>query len=115
MPTWDQRIVTASDDHTSRVWNSADGRLLTILQGDSDPLWAVTFSPDGNRILTLGNNSVRIWDSANGRLLAVFLGDRFRDAAFSPDGQRIVTGGYDPTARVWRMLTLDDIAQMLAK
>ncbi|HEY6350555.1 MAG TPA: WD40 repeat domain-containing protein [Candidatus Angelobacter sp.] len=32
-----QRIVTASWDHTARVWDTADGRLLATLQGHSGP------------------------------------------------------------------------------
>jgi WD40 repeat protein len=36
-------------------------------------------------------------------------------AQFSPDGQRIVTASQDQTARVWQILTLDDIERILAK
>jgi len=33
----------------------------------------------------------------------------------SPDGQRIITASYDQTVRIWRVLTLDDIEQILSK
>jgi WD40 repeat protein len=36
-------------------------------------------------------------------------------AAFSPDGKCILTSSYDQTARVWRLLTLDDIQNILVK
>jgi hypothetical protein len=35
-------------------------------------------------------------------------------AAFSPDGQRVVTAGDDGTSLIWRIITLDDIARLLA-
>jgi WD40 repeat protein len=34
---------------------------------------------------------------------------------FSPDGPQIVTAGQDQTARVWEIMTRDDIEQILAK
>jgi WD40 repeat protein len=36
-------------------------------------------------------------------------------AAFSRDGQRIVTASGDSTARVYRVVTLSEIAELLAK
>ena len=57
-----QRIVTASDDHTARVWNATDGHLLAALQGHSDAVWSAMFSPDGQYILTTSHDlTARIW------------------------------------------------------
>jgi WD40 repeat protein len=41
--------------------------------------------------------------------------DVVKSAEFSPDGQRIVTASDDHTARVFRVLTLHDIDELLAK
>jgi WD40 repeat protein len=71
-----QRIVTASDDQTARVWNATSGQLLATLQGHTKAVWT---------------------------------------AAFSPDGQRIVTASGDETARVFRVVTLSEIAEVLAR
>jgi len=61
-----QRIVTASCDHTARVWNAGDGHLLTTLQGHTDELRAATFSPDGQRILTASvDQTARVWQILN--------------------------------------------------
>jgi WD40 repeat protein len=35
-------------------------------------------------------------------------------AAFSPDGQRVVTASDDNTARVFKIVTAEDIARLLA-
>jgi WD40 repeat protein len=35
-------------------------------------------------------------------------------AVFSPDGQRILTTGHDSSARVFRLVTLSEIAELLA-
>jgi len=57
------------------------------------------------------------WDSADGRLVATLRGhiNVVDDVDFSPDGQPIVTARYDQTARIWHVLTLNDLEQILAK
>ncbi len=99
-----RRILSASYDHTARVWNAEDGRLLATLQGHTDNIEDASFSPDGKYIVTASyDKTARIWNSADGRLLTVLKGhaDQVRCARFSPDGQHIVTASWDHTARVW--------------
>jgi WD40 repeat protein/serine/threonine protein kinase len=83
------RIVTASDDQTARVWDATTGRPLTspLLHADDrvafvgrarrvrawddargaspadDAILAVTFSRDGQRILTADDHAIRTWDA----------------------------------------------------
>ena len=42
-----------------------------------------------------------------------WLAGRDRKRRVVPDGQRIVTATIDHTARVWRIVTLDDIDKLL--
>ena len=111
-----RRIVTASFDHTARIWDAASGLLLAALDGHSAGLRGVAFSPDGSRIVTASyDHTSRVWDAASGRQLVVFNGhgDRLRSAAFSPDGRRVVTTSYDKTARVWDADTGRQLLQLV--
>jgi WD40 repeat protein len=56
-------------------------------------------------------------DVASGQLLATLQGhtDFVHSAKFSPDGHRIVTASYDKTARVFRVVALPEIAELLVK
>jgi WD40 repeat protein len=58
-----------------------------------------------------------VWNAANGQLLAKLEGhtDTVCDAAFSLDGRRVVTASEDHTARIYRVVTLSDIAELLAE
>jgi len=99
-----KRIVTASFDHTARVWDAETGHLLATLTGHTDDVLDAAFSPDGKRIVTASkDDTARVWDSESGALLATLTGhtDQVLDAAFSPDGKRIVTASEDHAARVW--------------
>jgi WD40 repeat protein len=99
-----QRIVTASEDRTARVWDAATGKELARLQGHEGNVSAAWFSPDGQRIVTASlDKTARVWDAATGKELARLQGheDHVSAASFSPDGKHVVTASSDKTARVW--------------
>ena len=101
-----KRIVTAFQDKTARVWDSATGQPIgEPLKGHDSIVYSAAFSPDGKRIVTASyDKTARIWDAATCRPI----GEPLRgnegavwSAAFSRDGKRIVTASQDTTARVW--------------
>jgi eukaryotic-like serine/threonine-protein kinase len=99
-----QRIATAGDDRTAKIWDAASGRELLTLKGHRDWIKRVAFSPDGRRVVTASHDqTARVWDVATGRELFTLKGhsDVVGSALFSPDGHRIVTGSWDKTAKVW--------------
>jgi hypothetical protein len=84
------RLVTASDDHTARVWDIRSEKMVAVLRHKSAVRMAI-FSPDGGRLLTLSSdNTARIWDAQTGDELGTINRDTHGDAcAFSPDGTRV--------------------------
>src|SRR5262249_4015424 len=57
-----QRMLSASHDHTAKIWNAA-GRLLFTLSGHTDKIEDASFSPDGRRIVTASwDHTARVWD-----------------------------------------------------
>ena len=114
-----QRIVTASDDGTARVWEAATGKEVAMLRGQEYALTSALYSLDGQRIVTTGCEKLlyvtstcvvgtaRMWNATTGQQLAVLRGHegRVSSAQFSQDDQRIVTASDDKTARVWNAVT----------
>ena len=85
--------------------------------GLQSEVYAVTFSPDGRRIVSGSrDNSVRVWDSSTGEVENVLEGhtDWVLSVAFSPDGRRIVSGSYDNSVRVWDTST-GEVENMLER
>jgi serine/threonine protein kinase len=77
---------------------------IFTLHGHTAPVWSVSFSTDGSRIVTGSlDKTARVWDARTGTLLLELKGhaDMVSSARFSPDGTRIVTGSSDKTAKVW--------------
>ena len=109
------RVVTASTDHTARIWNAMTGGVIAVLEGHKNFLKSAVFSPDGTKVVTAsGDNTARVWDAATGKAIAVLEGHQkgVNTAAFSRDGTKVVTASEDNTAR--RMGRHDRQADRLA-
>ena len=72
----------------------------------------MTFSPDGQRIVTGGSDgTARVWDATTGEELLALKGHSGRVySVFSADGQRIATTSEDRTAKVWDAATTNQVA-----
>jgi WD40 repeat protein len=96
-------VVTASADHTARVWEAATGKPVSPALEHQGPVNSAAFGP-GGLVVTAGNdNTARIWDLATREMIAPPLPhhDWVLAASFDSTGRRLVTAGCDGTARVW--------------
>jgi WD40 repeat protein len=90
-----------------------DAQRMT-LRGHTDMINGVTFTPDGRRIVTCGEDpAVRFWDSRTGRELKRFEGHSkgVKSVAVSPDGRFIATGSRDLTIRLLDAATGAELKQ----
>lgn len=116
-------FATASDDHTTRVWDAATGTQVGKTLHHAGPCGMPCFSPDGGQLLTTGADGVAmLWDTQTGEPLAKPMrhGRRDLDAlsdvltcVFSSDGKQILTGSLDHTARLWDAASGKEIAQLV--
>jgi WD40 repeat protein len=109
-PTAEDRLVPAAprllrlgDGTTVQVKRASAGGSLRRPQGADGVVEGAAFSPDGRRVVVLGNDGVaRMWETATGGPAATSwhqAGAVY--AAFSPDGLRLLTAGEDRTVRLW--------------
>jgi WD40 repeat protein len=102
------RIATASDDGTARVWDVATGEPLIPALGHESEVRDVEFSPDGRWVVTASNDfTARVWDAATGQPISPPLrhSNYVYAANFHPAGLIVATASEDRTAQLWNART----------
>ena len=85
------------------------------LKGHTEPVYAVSLSPDGKYVLTGSfDKTLKLWDRATGKKIRTLDGPQGHQqlvlcAAFSPDGRKFASGGSDNTAKIWDTPILDPL------
>jgi WD40 repeat protein len=77
------------------VLDSTSGNLITVLQDSTDYLGAITWSPDGSRLLATvydTRQNLFVWDTRSWQLIAVNLPAAGFYMTFDPAGEKIVIG-----------------------
>lgn len=126
-------IAIAGHDDTIQLWSLKERRRIRNLEQHWDPVYALTFSPDGDRLVSASRDSTaRVWHVETGRqiyclgqpTLSVLSGERpvkpeilrlnghhnaVSCVTCSCDGKLIATGSWDCTVRLWSMTSGDHL------
>lgn len=117
----EQRIASASGNpffnlpggYVVQILSPLSGALILTYTGHTQPVNTVTWSPDGTRIASGGNdNTVQVWDSSTGKRFFSFTKhtNQVTAVAWSPDGTRIASASFDKTVQIWDSQTGSPLA-----
>ena len=86
----------------------SDISLEKTLEGHSDSVNSVAYSPDGQTLASGSNDeTIKVWNVKTGNLLQTLKGhsELVYSVAYSPDGQTLASGSYDNTIKLWDINT----------
>jgi WD40 repeat protein/uncharacterized caspase-like protein len=96
--------VAGEVGHHIRLYDFATGEIVGILQGHTDVVDGVAFSPDGRQLISgSADTTAIIWDIASRKIRHRLQGHHGSIFAvrFTRDGARAVTGSYDKDVKLW--------------
>ncbi|MBD2101495.1 eIF2A-related protein [Leptolyngbya sp. FACHB-261] len=96
------QLLASVQSSLNRAMTTA--RVPDTFQGHEADVWSVSFSPDGQTIVSgSGDGTIRLWDVRGNAIGQPFKGHQATvgSVSFSPDGQAIVSGSTDGTIRLW--------------
>ncbi|KAH8714805.1 putative WD-repeat protein [Phaeosphaeriaceae sp. PMI808] len=106
-----REVFVKQAPHAVKVLSGRDAgwdACRSVLEGHSDWVSTVVFSPDGQLLASASNDStVRVWETVTGQCRSVLEGhlDWVSTVVFSPDGQLLASASGDSTVRVWEAAT----------
>jgi WD40 repeat protein len=83
-----------------RLWDIASGKELRQLDGQTNYVRHLAFSPNGRLLVSAGE----VWDAATGQGVPAVSGG-LPIAAFSGDGRSLATASHDGTITIWETAT----------
>jgi len=101
-----------STDTSVALWDFASLELIHRMEGHTDTVLSVEFSPDGTRAISGGmDNRVIYWDLTTGEPIHIMENhsDWVWDVYFSPDGQTAISSSKDKSIILWDLATGEPI------
>ena len=101
-------LATSGYDGVLKLWDTTSGGAprRSLVYGDSSPVDAVAFSPDGKLVACGGagpNGEVKVWDAQTGELKFDLHGDGVANSlAFSPDSKQLTCASGN-VVKVWNV------------
>ncbi|KAK3940931.1 hypothetical protein QBC46DRAFT_287372 [Diplogelasinospora grovesii] len=97
-------VASAANDATVKIWDASSGACIKTLEGHSDWVTSVAFSPDGTQVASASDDAtVKIWDASSGACIKTLEGHSgsVKSVAFSPDGTQVASAADDATVKIW--------------
>jgi WD40 repeat protein len=102
----DKRLLTASDDNSARIWDTATGQLLVPPLKHHGTVLYAAFSDDGRLVVTASRDeTARVWDAVTGEPITPPLAHvaEVNQAAIAADGLSVTSVDLDGRAYSWKL------------
>ncbi|MEZ5400115.1 MAG: c-type cytochrome domain-containing protein [Bryobacteraceae bacterium] len=87
-----------------RIFDTATHELKITIQGHTDCVYGLAFSPDGTMLATSSYDKlIKLWNPATGAAIRTLKDhiDAVYAVEFTRDGKRLISGGADRSVKIW--------------
>ncbi len=98
----------SGDNSKIKIWDLQSGDLKLTLSGHTDGVNSVTFSKDGQKLISGGDDElIHFWDVLTGKEIRTIAGHAggVSEVICSPDGELLASYGWDKMIHLWNMHT----------
>ncbi|MEH1894217.1 MAG: AAA-like domain-containing protein [Nostoc sp.] len=98
-----------------RILSSTNIREQNRLEGHSDKVYSVVFSPDGKTLASASwDKTIKLWNRETGKEITTLRGhsDKVYSVVFSPDGKTLASASRDKTMKLWNLDTGKEITTL---
>ena len=92
------------EGHVIRLYDWPTRRLVGLLQGHTNVVNALAFTPDSKRLLSASaDRSIRLWEVQSRQALQAFTGHRGSVVDIAAAGERFVSASNDGSVKLWNL------------
>ena len=109
-------IISASDDHTLKLWETSTGKIIHTLAGHEGYVNSAAFSVDGKHVCSASSDqTIKVWEAATGKMVRTLAGHEgyVFSAAFSGDGKLVCSASDDNTIKIWDTDSREEVVHTL--
>ncbi|KFA70758.1 hypothetical protein S40288_09228 [Stachybotrys chartarum IBT 40288] len=99
-----QRLASASDDKTVKIWDTETGQCISTLKGHSARISTVAWSYDAAQLASASSDkTIKIWNLLMSQCISTLEGhsDSISTVAWSHDAAWLISASKDETAKIW--------------
>ena len=104
-----KRLFAAAHGGAIKVWDVESGKVTDSIRGDGKPVFSLTLTDDGKRLIAVSAGGIMVWDAASCADIRALRGpaDSIMGPVLSGDGKRLAAicqhrpVGNVPPTRVW--------------
>ncbi|MGC2594703.1 MAG: hypothetical protein WA347_00305, partial [Rhabdochlamydiaceae bacterium] len=94
------KLISASDDRTIKIWDLSSGKVLQTLEAHRDTVSSILVV--GDKLISASDDrTIKIWDLSSGKALQTLEGHQGSVSSILVDRDKLISASSDCTIKIW--------------
>ncbi len=103
-----KQAITCSFDKKIRVWDLSNGKVIKVLEGHKQGVYALALVPQSDLVISASlDSTLKLWNLSTGKEIRTFRGHQsfVLGVTISSDGKHLFSCSADCTIKIWELST----------